>query len=304
MPDGRPWPRISIVTPSYNQAEFLEETIRSVLLQGYPELEYMLVDGQSQDGSLQVIQKYAPWLTYWVSETDRGQSHAINKGWQRASGDLLAYLNSDDFYLPGGLARAAQAFANDPQAAVIAGGIAYTDASSALRQTKPPFLRAASPLDLSLLDPGDWFIPQQSSFFVRAALDRAGRCLREDLHFTMDRELMYRLCREGRVTLLPDALAADRSHANSKRIANTLKLYREDAAALAACAWGTPQDLRQRQRVARRRMAQGHTRYAVHVGARMVSLKHMALAAYYNPGILSRAWFYRLVYRLVRPGAN
>jgi len=89
MPDGRPWPRISIVTPSYNQAEFIEETIRSVLLQGYPDIEYIIIDGGSTDGSVKIIKKYEPWLTYWVSEPDRGQSHAINKGMKRATGEIL-----------------------------------------------------------------------------------------------------------------------------------------------------------------------------------------------------------------------
>ncbi|HEX3883730.1 MAG TPA: glycosyltransferase family 2 protein [Stellaceae bacterium] len=97
-PDGSPWPRISIVTPSYNQGQFIEETIRSVLLQGYPDLEYIIIDGASTDQSVDIIKKYQPWLTHWVSEKDRGQAHAINKGFARASGQIGAYLNSDDWY--------------------------------------------------------------------------------------------------------------------------------------------------------------------------------------------------------------
>ena len=85
MHDGQPWPRVSIVTPSYNQAEYIEETIRPVLLQGYPDLEYIVIDGGSTDGSVEIIRTYAPWLTYWVSEPDRGQTYAINKGWMRAT---------------------------------------------------------------------------------------------------------------------------------------------------------------------------------------------------------------------------
>lgn len=92
------WPSISIVTPSFNQGIFLEETIRSVLLQGYPNLEYIVIDGKSTDNSVEVIKKYEPWITYWVSEKDRGQSHAINKGFERATGEVLGWLNSDDYF--------------------------------------------------------------------------------------------------------------------------------------------------------------------------------------------------------------
>ncbi|HEY9599669.1 MAG TPA: glycosyltransferase family 2 protein [Cyanophyceae cyanobacterium] len=98
-PDGSEWPRISIVTPSYNQGQFLEETIRSVLLQGYPNLEYIIIDGGSTDQSVEIIKKYKPWLAYWVSEPDKGQADALNKGFAQASGYICAYLNSDDVLL-------------------------------------------------------------------------------------------------------------------------------------------------------------------------------------------------------------
>ena len=107
MPDGKPWPKISIITPSYNQGSFLEETIRSVLLQGYPDLEYIIIDGGSADNSKEIIKKYEKWLAFWVSEKDKGQSDAINKGFKHANGEIFAWLNSDDTYEPNALGEVA-----------------------------------------------------------------------------------------------------------------------------------------------------------------------------------------------------
>ncbi len=109
-PDGRTWPRISIVTPALDSADFIEETIRSVLLQGYPNLEYFIVDGGSSDGTVEIIRRYEPWLARWVSEADEGQSDAVNKGLEWADGQVLAYLNADDLYTPSALQTAGEAF--------------------------------------------------------------------------------------------------------------------------------------------------------------------------------------------------
>jgi glycosyltransferase involved in cell wall biosynthesis len=114
-------PTISVITPSYNQGRFIEQTIRSVLLQQYPKLEYIVIDGGSTDGSVDVIRKYAPWLAYWTSERDRGQAHAINQGFARATGQVLCWLNSDDYFLPGALLTAGRTLADGAGVYALAG---------------------------------------------------------------------------------------------------------------------------------------------------------------------------------------
>jgi len=114
-------PAVAIVTPSYHQAEFLEETIRSVLLQSYPKLSYAIMDGGSRDGSVPIIQKYAKWLDYWTSEPDGGQSAAIDKGFQRIEGEILGWLNSDDVFAPGAVWRAVEAFGRHAGAVLVYG---------------------------------------------------------------------------------------------------------------------------------------------------------------------------------------
>src|SRR5262245_25235628 len=107
--DGSAWPKVTIVTPSFNQGQFIEETIRSILLQGYPDLEYMVIDGGSTDDSVEIIRKYERWLNYWATENDRGQAHAINKAISRATGEIFNWINSDDPLLPSALSTIASA---------------------------------------------------------------------------------------------------------------------------------------------------------------------------------------------------
>jgi glycosyltransferase involved in cell wall biosynthesis len=127
MSDGRPWPRISIVTLSYNQAKFIEQAIRSVLHQGYPNLEYIVIDGGSTDVSVDIIEKYADCLAYWCSERDAGPAAGLNKGFQHATGEIFGFLNADDFYLPGSLHRIANLFRTHSSADVLCGDGYMTD---------------------------------------------------------------------------------------------------------------------------------------------------------------------------------
>ncbi|MEH1780032.1 MAG: glycosyltransferase family 2 protein [Nostoc sp.] len=130
MPDGSEWPRISIVTPSYNQGQFIEETIRSVLLQGYPNIEYIIIDGGSNDNTLEIINKYDKYLTYWISERDKGQSDAINKGFKISTGKISAFLNSDDLYMPNALEFVSQYLIQNSQQDFICAKTKFIDSDS------------------------------------------------------------------------------------------------------------------------------------------------------------------------------
>ncbi len=262
MPDGSPWPRISIVTPSYNQGQFIEETIRSVLLQGYPNLEYIIMDGGSTDNSVEIIKKYEPWLAYWVSEKDRGQSHAINKGFEKSTGEIMAWINSDDFYFPECLHKVALAFFSHPYAGFVVGGIAPADESSCLGKVQVPKLPAGAPVDLTLLDPDSWHLPQASAFFSRKLLSEIGAWVREDLHYTMDRELFYRAAYKSNLIILEQALATFRHHPQSKTTAYILSAFEETRKSFAYCNIGVDKQKKLRARILKFRLAQGYYYYA------------------------------------------
>ena len=202
-------PKISIVTPSYNQAEYLEESIRSVLLQGYPNLEYIVMDGGSTDGSLEVIQKYESWLSHWESKRDNGQSDAINQGWQLCSGEVMAWINSDDYYLPGVLNRIADAFTKNPCI-----GLLYGDIKIVLNHGTPSTAIKYRTSPDRILE--ELVIPnQQACFFSRDLL--ASVCwLDKSLHYVMDVDLFVRLMSNAPWYYIPYPLAVFRIHDKSK----------------------------------------------------------------------------------------
>lgn len=216
MPDGQPWPRVSIVTPSYNQGQFIEETIRSVLLQGYPNLEYIIIDGNSTDNSVEIIQKYAPWLTYWVSEPDRGQSHAINKGLARATGAIFNWLNSDDQLKPGALAELARVWSNTHAHLIAGGGVTIDSASnSVVKEWHPNPPRR--PTDFVM---HNRVILSQPSTFLSMELVKDVRGLREDLNYVLDWEFYLRcmlyLRGQFRTSTTSALLSTAQSHPEAK----------------------------------------------------------------------------------------
>jgi glycosyltransferase involved in cell wall biosynthesis len=181
------FPKISVVTPSYNQAEFLERTIRSVLDQNYPNLEYIIIDGGSTDGSVDIIKKYADRLHYWISESDEGQSNAINKGIEMATGEWVAWQNSDDVFYPGSFASMAKASASYPDANLIVGDINLIDRyDSVLRD-----IRYVTPSYWAMLAEG-MVLTNQAAFWRRRLHAEIG-LLSETLHFAFDYEWFLRL---------------------------------------------------------------------------------------------------------------
>lgn len=186
MPDGSEWPRISIVTPSYNQSQFIEETIRSVLLQGYPNLEYIIIDGGSTDKSVEIIKKYEQYLAYWVSEADRGQSHALNKGFRRATGVLIGWQNSDDFYHISTFEYAAIACLSHPNADILYGQTVRVDEQSNYLGNFP-----FPDSDMHAMLP--YNIVNNQALFWRNKVFQDGQFLDESLHHAMDYEFNWRL---------------------------------------------------------------------------------------------------------------
>lgn len=215
MPDGSDWPVISIVVASLNQGSYIEETLRSILLQGYPRLELILIDGGSDSETLEVIARYAPWLTYWVSEADHGQSHAFNKGLARASGALFSLFSSDDYFLPGALARVAAAHLRQP-AHILAGDVIFTREGSDRCEVHRP-----EPLDLHAYAQW-WNLPhhaQPGIFFPRSRLAAVG-WVDENLHYSMDYEYMLRFLGHAQMAVLRAPLAVIRNHPECKSVKN------------------------------------------------------------------------------------
>ena len=213
-------PRISVITPSYNQAEFLEKTILSVLHQDILDLEYIIVDGGSTDGSIEIIQKYADQLAWWISEPDDGQADAINKGFQRATGEIVAWINSDDLYAPGAITQAAAVLSNNPDL-----GMVYGNALS--------FDQAGFPLnDLTYADWGlegllAFKVICQPAVFMRHAVLEAAGYLDTSYHYLLDHHLWIRMARIANIRHIPKVWAFARHHAEAKNVAQASGFGRE-----------------------------------------------------------------------------
>lgn len=226
---GNMWPKVTIVTPSFNQGQYLEETIRSVLLQGYPNLEYIIIDGGSTDNSIDIIRKYEPWLSFWISEPDAGQADAINKGFAKSAGDFLGWINSDDYLFPGVITRVVEAFLADSGIDMIYGDVDHgwpeKNIVSRLRGEQVEFIEILRTVRVP--------IPQQGSLWRRSVIDRVGN-LDTRWQVVLDQEFFTRVAEKCRIRYLPMLMGFFRLHEDSKTISQSRRwttelprMYRE-----------------------------------------------------------------------------
>ncbi|MDD3180116.1 MAG: glycosyltransferase family 2 protein [Opitutaceae bacterium] len=225
------WPKISIVCPSFQQGRFIEEAIRSVLLQNYPALEFIVMDGGSDDETVPILQKYAVWLTHWESQPDHGQAHALNKGFAKATGEIFGWINSDDYYLPG-------AFATVGRAARVGHDVLWSGNYDDLIG-EPPELRRVHNLPALAFQVavGGRTLPSHATFWHRTIHQQFD----ETLQFTLDAELFKRFGRCGiRPRHLAQSLAVFRRHPDAKTSTLAAVAKSETHAWFATCPWYYP----------------------------------------------------------------
>jgi glycosyltransferase involved in cell wall biosynthesis len=222
-------PKVTIVTPSFNQGQYLEETIRSVLMQNYSNLEYIIIDGGSTDNSVEIIRKYEPWLAFWISEPDGGQASAINKGFSRSTGEYLGWINSDDILYSDAIKRVMGAFDAHPNIDLVYGDVLQ---GQKIDQSSRPLL--GQQLEFTeMLRTLQVPIPQQGSLWKRAVIDQCGS-LDDRWHVVLDREFFTRVAQKCQILYLPGVLGFFRNHEYSKSVsqksrwlAELPQMYRE-----------------------------------------------------------------------------
>lgn len=271
-------PLVSIVTPSYNQAAYLEQTLLSVLDQEYPALEYLVADGGSTDGSVEIIRRHAGRLSWWVSENDAGQSDAINKGFSRARGEVVAWLNSDDYYLPGTVAAAVEALRQNPDACFVYGDMLAVDERG--RALNKLAYHQSTVEDLLC-----FHIIGQPAVFMRAAALQAVGCLDLSYHCLLDHQLWLRLALMGQNKHIPQTWAAARYHPEAKNRVRAEDFGRE---AFRILDWAAvqPELAPTLARVARKARASAHrvdARYMLDGGKPWPALVAWCRALYFHP---------------------
>ncbi len=279
------FPLVSIITPSYNQAEYLEATIQSVLAQKYPNLEYIIADGGSNDGSVEIIKKYADQLSWWVSEKDAGQADAINKGFGRARGEFIAWLNSDDLYLPGAISEAVAEFQLDPDLGMVFGDALTIDPDGV------PLNKLAFG-DWSLTDLMRFRIICQPAVFTRSTVLASAGFLDKNFHYMLDHHLWLRIANRGRMKYIPKLWAAARYHPAAKNVSLAPKFSLETYRVL---TWMSEQpDFVEGVKADQRRITGGAhrlaARYYLDGGEKRMALKTYIKAFFYWPSYTLKHW--------------
>lgn len=205
----RALPSISIITPSYQQGQFIEETIQSIITQNYPDLEFFIIDGGSNDQTVDIIKKYEDQITSWVSEPDDGQTHAINKGFRIATGDIVTWINSDDLLTPGALLKVGEFFRDNPDIQVL-----YGDGIAIDRNGEKLYARRPGGFDLEWFIRTDYIL-QPSGFFRRSLLKEL-EFLDEHLHYAMDTDIYLRMALRSKLVYLPLVLSKFRLYPEAK----------------------------------------------------------------------------------------
>lgn len=200
------YPKFTVVTPTFNQGEFIEKTIDSVLAQSYPNLEFIIIDGGSTDNTIGIVKKYERHLAYWISEPDRGQSHAINKGMVRATGDYLTWLNSDDWYLPGALNLMHELFVAHPDAGMVVGNGRMINQDGKVVHCISPTPEITLESLFGWLRGGNFLQP--SSAYTRRAWESVGQ-INEQIHIALDVDLWLRMAKAGVKFVTTDAFLSE-----------------------------------------------------------------------------------------------
>jgi glycosyltransferase involved in cell wall biosynthesis len=272
LPDGIPWPRITLVTPTYNQGAFIEETIRSVLLQGYPNLEYFIIDGGSTDDTVEIIKKYEDRLCGWVSKPDGGPVDAIKKGLSRATGEWFNWLNSDDYLLPGALRALAEVIRSVPDAKWVSGVRLNVNREGGAGSVTWSW--RTSP---SLIPLGIGPLPQDATFIRLSFLRENGLELNEELGCIFDTVLHHRMLRLTKPILTTAVFSAMRWHPDQITSALAAKRHEESKKFLAPLS----ADLPMMSRIALRLL---NTRMHAFISA------VLSLAGYFGWTAASREW--------------